>query len=82
MIFDYGDTECKTCKNKRTLGRVGIYEVFQMTAGAEKIILSGGGEADLLQEAKNQKMINLRQEAILHLLEGSVHFSEILRETA
>jgi len=35
-----------------------------------------------LQEAKNQKMINLRQEAILHLLEGSVHFSEILRETA
>ncbi|HCI05654.1 MAG: Type IV-A pilus assembly ATPase PilB [Parcubacteria group bacterium GW2011_GWC1_45_9] len=82
VIFDYGDTECKTCKNKRTLGRVGIYEVFQMTAGAEKIILSGGGEADLLQEAKNQKMINLRQEAILHLLEGSVHFSEILRETA
>ncbi len=81
-IFDYGDTDCETCKNKRTFGRTGVYEVFLMNPAVEKIILSGGGEAELFQEAKNQKMIDLRQEAVLHLLEGKVHFSEVLRETA
>jgi len=80
-IFDYGDKDCETCKNKRTLGRTGIYEVFQMNLAVEKIILAGGGEAELLQEARNQKMVGLRQEAVLHLLEGKVHFSEVLRET-
>ncbi|OGY39345.1 MAG: hypothetical protein A2418_01610 [Candidatus Brennerbacteria bacterium RIFOXYC1_FULL_41_11] len=81
-VYDYGTTECMTCKNKRTLGRIGIYEIFQMSPQVEKIILSGGGEADLWQEAKNQKMISLKQEAVLHMLEGRVHFSEVLRETA
>lgn len=81
QIFDYGEIDCQVCKNKRTLGRVGIFEVFQMTRAAEKIILSQSGEESLYEEAKNQQMVTLRQEAVLHLLEGKVHLTEVLRET-
>jgi type IV pilus assembly protein PilB len=80
-IFGFGEVDCKTCKNRRTLGRVGIFEVFQMTSEAEKIILNQGKEELLQEEAKNQQMVSLRQEAVLHLLGGDVHFSEVLRET-
>ncbi|MEW5805607.1 MAG: ATPase, T2SS/T4P/T4SS family [Patescibacteria group bacterium] len=81
QIFDYGDSDCQTCKNKRTLGRIGIFEIFQMTQSAERIILSQGKEESLFEEAKVQQMVTLRQEAVLHLLEGKVHLSEVLRET-
>lgn len=82
VIFDYGDKECLTCKNKRVFGRIGIHEIFQMTPQVERLILAGSGEADLLEESKKQKMVTLRQGGVLRLLEGTVHYSEILKETS
>lgn len=78
----YEPVGCEVCKNKGFLGRTGIYEVLQMTNNLEKIILQNGGESNILEEAKNQKMIDLRIEAVLHLLEGIIPFSEVIRETA
>ncbi len=76
----YEPVGCEVCKNKGFLGRTGIYEVLQMTNNLEKIILQNGGESNILEEAKNQKMIDLRIEAVLHLLEGIIPFSEVIRE--
>ncbi|HRS47913.1 MAG TPA: GspE/PulE family protein [Candidatus Paceibacterota bacterium] len=78
----YEPVGCEVCKNKGFLGRTGIYEVLQMTSNLEKIILQNSGESSILEEAQNQKMIDLRAEAILHLLEGIIPFSEVIRETA
>ena len=77
----YEPVGCEVCKNKGFLGRTGIYEVLQMTNNLEKIILQNGGESNILEEAQNQKMIDLRIEAVLHLLEGIIPFSEVIRET-
>ena len=78
----YEPVGCEVCKNKGFLGRTGIYEVLQMTKNLEKIILQNSGESSILEEAKKQNMIDLRIEAVLHLLEGIIPFSEVIRETA
>ncbi|HPC31265.1 MAG TPA: hypothetical protein PK119_02285, partial [Candidatus Paceibacterota bacterium] len=73
---------CPACNKKGYLGRVGIFEMFQMTRELEEIILTQSSQEKLLAEAKRQGMINLRQDGILKVLEGIVSLEEILSITA
>ena len=52
-----------------------------MTPELEKIINSGPTEGKILEEAKRQGIISLRQDGILKALEGLVSIEEVLRET-
>jgi type IV pilus assembly protein PilB len=72
---------CDICKGKGFLGRVGIYEVLRMTPELERVVLSGESETNILAEAKRQGMVTLRQEAVLHLLNGVIPFAEVVKET-
>lgn len=78
----YRPVGCPACKNKGVLGRIGLFEVLQMTKELEKIINSGSNEAIIFEEAKRQGMVTLRQDGILKALEGAVGIDEILRETS
>ncbi|MBU4348399.1 GspE/PulE family protein [Patescibacteria group bacterium] len=78
----YKPVGCSACKNKGISGRVGLFEILQMTKELEKIINTEMSEAKILEEAKRQGMISLRQDGILKALEGSVGIDEILRETS
>jgi type IV pilus assembly protein PilB len=77
----YEPVGCDACKGRGFLGRIGIHEVLKMTPDLERIILTGIGEAQLLEEAKRQGMITIRQEGMLHLLEGIIPFAEVIRES-
>ena len=72
---------CTTCKGKGVLGRAGIFEVLQMTPELEDVITSNPTTQKIIQEAKRQGMITLRQDGIIKALEGLVSIEEILRET-
>jgi type IV pilus assembly protein PilB len=78
----YEPVGCDACKGKGFLGRIGIHEVLKMTPEFERIILTNGGEAQLVEEAKRQGMITIRQEGMFHLLEGIIPFSEVIRESS
>jgi type IV pilus assembly protein PilB len=78
----YRPVGCPVCKNKGVVGRIGLFEVLKMTKELEKIINSGANEANILEEAKRQGMVTLRQDGILKALEGIVGIDEILRETS
>lgn len=73
---------CKSCKNKGRSGRIAIFEVLRLTPELEEIINSQPTESRILQEAKRQEMITLRQDGILKALEGLVSIEEVLRETS
>jgi type IV pilus assembly protein PilB len=77
----YHSAGCSVCNGKGVMGRVAIYEVFQMTPEVEAVINKGGMAADLLPETKRQQMITLRQDGILKALQGLVPIEEVLRET-
>jgi len=72
---------CKKCKQSGFSGRVGIYEIFQMTAGVESIISSKVTEAEIAKEAKKQEMITIKQDAIIKALKGITTIEEVLRVT-
>lgn len=79
----YQSRGCQACQNKGTVGRLALFEIFQMTAQLAEIINSGVfTEKNLLEEARRQSMLTLRQDGILKSLEGLTKIEDVLRETA
>lgn len=73
--------DCKTCSGRQTVGRVAIFEIFQMTRELGDLVSGGFTEGKLWDEAKRQGMVTLRQDAIIKALEGRIAIEEALRET-
>jgi len=80
--YIYKSQGCPTCNKKGFLGRVGLFEMLEMTPEIEKIVLSQPSQEKLLLEAKRQGMITLRQDGIIKALEGIVSLEEVLAITA
>jgi type IV pilus assembly protein PilB len=79
----YHGQGCAKCKNKGTLGRMAIFEVFQMTRELAEIVAgSDRSSSKILAEAKRQGMITMREDGIVKALDGQVALEEVLRETA
>jgi type IV pilus assembly protein PilB len=69
---------CRTCAGKAQKGRIGIFEMMEMTDELEKIILGTLSEAAMRGEAKRQGMITMFQDGILKVLKGVVSLEELL----
>lgn len=72
---------CNKCKGKGVVGRIALFEVFQMTPSLGEIISTGSSVQKIMQEAKDQGMITMRQDGIVKALDGLVSTEEVLRET-
>ncbi len=77
----YRSAGCNVCKGKGVTGRIAIFEVFQMTPQLASIVSAGINEAKILEEARRQGMVTLRQDGILKALEGVVSIEDVIRET-
>jgi type IV pilus assembly protein PilB len=77
----YEAVGCDECHQVGFSGRIGIFEVLEMTKNLEEIILKEPSEAKLLEEARKQGMTTMRQDGILKVLKGETTIEEVLRET-
>jgi type IV pilus assembly protein PilB len=77
----YHAAGCATCKGKGILGRSQIQEVLAMTPAMESIVASGTTTQKIVQEAKRQGMITMRQDGVLKALDGVFSIEEVIRET-
>jgi type IV pilus assembly protein PilB len=73
---------CDECHQTGFSGRIGIFEVLEMTKELGEIILKEPSESKILDEARRQGMITMRQDGILKVLKGITTIEEVLRETA
>jgi len=62
-------------------GRVGLYEVMQMSDEIGHIILNDGNAMQIAAKAEEQGMYNLRQSAIKQALNGVTSLNEVTRVT-
>ena len=62
-------------------GRVGIYEVLEVSADIAKVIVSGGSSIDIAETAKEAGCATLRQSGLRKAAEGITSLSEINRVT-
>lgn len=72
---------CPKCRGRGVLGRLALFEAFEMTSQLEDIIGSGPTTQKILAESRRQGMLTLRQDGVLKALAGSVSMEEVLRET-
>ncbi|MDP3696579.1 MAG: GspE/PulE family protein, partial [Candidatus Taylorbacteria bacterium] len=72
------DNPCKKCSGKAFKGRIGIYEMLEMTDEFEKIILGSLSEAAMREEGRRQGMITMFQDGIIKVFKGVVSLEELL----
>ncbi len=72
---------CTVCKGKGIIGRAALFEVLEMTDRLKEIVVRGPTLEAIIQEAKAQGMITLRQDGVLKALQGFVMLEEVVRET-
>lgn len=73
------NTACTTCGGNGYVGRIGIFEVFPVTAAISKLVLGRAPMADIEKEAVAEGMIAMKQDGYLKALEGVTTLEEVLR---
>jgi type IV pilus assembly protein PilB len=72
---------CGTCNNTGYKGRVGLYEVMEVTDGLREMILTGASSIELKNKAAEEGMITLRGSGLRKLRAGLTTVEEVVRET-
>lgn len=76
----YQAVGCNKCAHGYK-GRVGIYEVLQVTPAISKIIMEGGNSLEISEQAKREGFRTLRQSALKKAAEGIISLEETNRVT-
>lgn len=78
-LMVYEAQGCKKCNFRGFSGRIGVFEILEMTNELAETILKDPTEEKITQEAHRQGMITMRQDGALKVLEGVTTIEEILR---
>jgi type IV pilus assembly protein PilB len=77
----YKGKGCPTCNNTGYKGRVGLYEVMEITDGMREMILTGASSIELKNKAIEEGMITLRGSGLHKIKAGQTTVEEVVRET-
>lgn len=77
----YKGRGCQTCNNTGYKGRVGLYEVMEITDELRELIIIGASAIELRRKAIELGMITLRQSGLYKLREGITTIEEVVKET-
>lgn len=77
----YKGQGCATCNNTGYKGRVGLYEVMEVTDEVRELILIGASALELRKKAIDDGMITLRDSGLYKIREGVTTVEEVVRET-
>src|ERR1700754_112906 len=80
-ITTYKGKGCVTCNNTGYKGRIGLYEVMEITDEIRELILIGASALELRKKAIDDGMISLRESGLYKIREGVTTIEEVVRET-
>jgi type IV pilus assembly protein PilB len=72
---------CQTCSNKGYKGRIGLYEVVEITDEMRELILVGASALELRKKAIEQGMMTLRRSGLIKAATGVTTLEEVMRES-
>jgi type IV pilus assembly protein PilB len=75
----YKGKGCEKCKGKGFVGRIGLFEMFEMTPELGEIVVKGGSEIDIIKKVKEAGFINLRLDGIIKAKEKLVDVEEVFQ---
>ena len=72
---------CDKCNNTGYKGRVGLYEVMEITEEIRELVLVGASALELRRKAVEEGMLTLRASGLRKVKDGVTTIEEIVRET-
>ena len=76
----YGPKGCKSC-NEGYKGRLGIFQVMEVSEAMGRIIMEGGNAMQIAEQAAKEGVIDLRQAGLNKVKEGITSLEEVNRVT-
>jgi type IV pilus assembly protein PilB len=80
-FFKTNPEGCNKC-TKGYKGRIGIYEVFGMTPGIEKLLAQHATTTQVQDQAQLDGMLTMKQDGYLKVLNGITTLEEVARVAA
>ncbi len=77
----YKGKGCATCNGTGYKGRIGLYEVMEVTDELRELIIIGASAIELRKKAIDLGMITLRGSGLYKLREGITTIEEVVKET-
>jgi type IV pilus assembly protein PilB len=77
----YHGRGCEACLNTGFRGRIGLYEVMEVTDDLRELIIIGASAIELRRKAIELGMITLRESGLAKLREGITTIEEVVKET-
>jgi len=74
-------TGCDRCNGTGYKGRVGLYEVMEVSEGLRELILVGASGLEVRRKAIEEGMLTLRQSGLRKIRDGVTTIEEVVRET-
>ncbi len=75
----YYPQKCKECNSTGYSGRVGVYELFEIDAEMERLILKSPPISEVQELAVKRGMMTLLQDGIIKVLDGITSTEEVMR---
>jgi type IV pilus assembly protein PilB len=72
---------CERCNQTGYKGRVGLYEVMEVSDELRELILVGASGLELKRKAVEEGMITLRRSGLRKVMDGVTTIEEVVRET-
>jgi type IV pilus assembly protein PilB len=80
-IQTYKGEGCKTCNGTGYKGRIGMYEVMEISEDIQELILVGASAREIRRKAMDEGMLTLRHSGLAKIKAGMTTLDEVLRET-
>jgi type IV pilus assembly protein PilB len=77
----YKGRGCGTCNGTGYKGRVGLYEVMEISEGIRDLIMVGATAVEIKRKALEEGMLTLRMSGLEKIKNGVTTIEEVLRET-
>jgi type IV pilus assembly protein PilB len=72
---------CEKCNKTGYKGRVGLYEVLEVSEELRELVLVGASGLELRRKAVEEGMITLRRSGLRKVMDGLTSIEEVVRET-
>ncbi len=77
----YKGKGCGTCNGTGYKGRVGLYEVMEISEGIRDLVMVGATAVEIKRKAREEGMLTLRESGLEKIKAGITTIEEVLRET-
>lgn len=81
-LVGYRGKGCEFCGNTGYKGRLGIFEVLNITPLIQDMIIEKAPTSEIVKQAQLDGMIAIRQDGIIKVLRGETTYEEVVRVTS